>query len=212
MAKAPTSFLLLVCFSFGVFSLELETTLPPSSFLSTHAHPPHHHHHHRHNHHSNVHAKPPTHYSHTTTHAPPKPLIYPFRIPEPIVPPMYAAFGGQVFKKSCKHAGENNLIGATRLPGAVVKVECSISSTTAYHTGTTDGSGVLYIESQCIRPEPVKLGKCKALLVSAPNGLRPSNYKGGIEGATFRPKMRIKGGQFFLFTTGPLAFEPKCPE
>ncbi|CAL0311114.1 unnamed protein product [Lupinus luteus] len=209
MAKAPILFLILICFSFSVFALELDTNLPPSSFLSTHAHPPHHHHHH--NHHSHVRAKPPTHYIHTTTHFPPKPSIHPFNNPDPKVSPVYAAFHGQVLKKSCKHAGENNLIEATPLPGAVVKVQCLISAKEVVHTQTTNERGFFHIESTVIKLEDVKLGKCKMFLVSAPNGLKPSNYNGGIEGALCLPMERIKNGKLFLFSIGPLAFEPKCP-
>ncbi|CAL0314768.1 unnamed protein product [Lupinus luteus] len=214
MAKAPTLFLLLVCFSFGVFSLELDTTLPPSSFLSTHAHPPHHHHHH--NHHSHVRAKPPT---HTTAHATAKPPAHHIHNPSPSpypthIYPMvntYAAFEGIVYKKSCKHAGTDNLSEATPLPGAIVTLHCTIQSRDVMQIGKTASNGVFHLEAS-IKPEHVQLGHCKMYLSPAPNGLRRSNYNGGIQGATlFRPVGHIQNAKFFLFNVGPFAVEPNCP-
>ncbi|CAL0314784.1 unnamed protein product [Lupinus luteus] len=217
MAKAPTLFLLLVCFSFGVFSLELDTTLPPSSFLSTHAHPPHHHHHH--NHHSHVRAKPPT---HTIAHAPAKPPAHHIHNPSPPSPypshiyPMvntYATFEGIVYKKSCKHAGTDNLSEATPLSAlAIMLVRCSTSLRGIVQTAKTASNGVFYLESGSIKPEYVELGHCKMFLNRAPNGLRPSNYNGGTQGVTlFRPVSHIQNAKFFLFNVGPFAVEPNCP-
>ncbi|CAL0330727.1 unnamed protein product [Lupinus luteus] len=216
MAKSPTLFLLLVCFSFGVFSLELDTTLPPSSFLSTHAHPPHHCHHH--NHHSHVRAKPPT---HTTAHAHAKPPAHHIHNPSPPSPypphiyPMvntYAAFEGIVYKKVCKHAGTDNLSEATPLPGATVMVKCVTSSRTILQSVKTASSGAFHMESGSIKPEFVELGQCKMFLASSPNGLKISNYNDGLRGSSvFRPVRLIQNGKFFLFGVGPFAVEPNCP-
>ncbi|CAL0311117.1 unnamed protein product [Lupinus luteus] len=198
-----------MCFSFGVFSLELNTTLPPSSFLSTHAHPPHHHHHH--NHHSHIPAKPPTQYIHTTTHAPPKPPIHPFRTSDPVGSIPHAAFQGNVFKKSCKYAGQDILKDATPVTGAVVKLVCNLQSMIVTETAKTNGSGYFYLEVVKIRTTHVRNGNCRIFLVSAPNGLRPSNYNGGIQGAGMRQMGPTKNGRFMLYNVGPLAFEPNCP-
>lgn len=77
---------------------------------------------------------------------------------------------------------------------------------------TTDKNGYFFIEG----PKNITsyaAHKCNIVLISAPNGLKPSNLHGGLTGAGLRPEKPFvaKGLPFILYTVGPLAFEPKCP-
>ncbi|CAL0311103.1 unnamed protein product [Lupinus luteus] len=233
MAKVQASFLHLVYFSVCVFSLELDTILPYSSFLSPHSHPPNHGHHHHHphapakppthhyhhhlsptpthdhppHHHSHAHAKPPTHHIYT-----PSPQFLPHPPAHPI-PSIYVAVQGVVYAKSCKHAGADTLLGATALFGAIVKLECNITKNPLIQTVKTNNNGYFYIETDKSITTNAS-HKCKVFLVSAPNGLKPSNFHGGLEGAILKPKKPIvfKSPPFFLYNVESLAFEPICPK
>ncbi|XP_045826333.1 non-classical arabinogalactan protein 31-like [Trifolium pratense] len=195
----------------------------PSPISHTPSHPPHHS--------TPVPAKPPTghhHHHHPPAYAPVKPPIHtpvvpthpPLHPPVPAHPPLhpspvprcFIAVQGVVYVKSCKYAGVHTLLGAKALHGAVVKLQCNSTKYKFVQTHKTDKNGYFFIEG----PKSIKTyapHKCNVVLVSAPNGLKPSNLNGGLTGAALRSEKPYvsKGLHFTIYTVGPLAFEPKCP-
>ncbi|GAU42907.1 hypothetical protein TSUD_86450 [Trifolium subterraneum] len=166
--------------------------------------------------------KPPVHAPVGPTHPPLHPSVpahSPLHPPAPAHPPLhqtpiprsFIAVHGVVYVKSCKYSGVNTLWGATPLLGAIVKLECNNTKHELVLTDKTDKNGHFYIEGT---KHITSYGahKCNVVLVSAPNGLKPSNLKGGLTGAALKPKKSFvsKGLPFFLYNVGPLAFEPKC--
>ena len=97
------------------------------------------------------------------------------------------------------------------IEGAVVKLRCNNTKQNVVLKGKTDKNGYFYIKgSNNISSYATR--KCNVVLVSAPNGLKPSNLHGGITGAVLKPKKSFvsKGLPFILYNVAPLAFEPKC--
>ncbi|CAJ2678603.1 unnamed protein product [Trifolium pratense] len=212
----------------------------PVSHTPTPSHPPYHstpvpakpptgHHHHHHHppapapvHTPAVPTHPPVHPpvpAHSPLH-PPVPAHSPLHPPVPAHPPLhpspiprsFIAVQGVVYVKSCKYAGVDTLLGATSLLGAVVKLQCNNTKYKLVQTHETDKNGYFFIEG----PKSITsyaAHKCNVVLVSAPNGLKPSNLHGGLTGAGLRPGKPYvsKGLPFIVYTVGPLAFEPKCP-
>ncbi|CAL0311109.1 unnamed protein product [Lupinus luteus] len=152
------------------------------------AHPPHYHHH------SHSPAKPPTHCIYTTTHAPTKPPPHHIYTPSPPFhphppsypfPASYVVVQGVVYTKSCKHVGADNLLEATALFGAAVKLQCNITKKPLFETVKTNKNGYFYIiASKSITTKNNVSHNCKVFLVSAPKGLKPSDLNGGIQGET----------------------------
>lgn len=100
------------------------------------------------------------------------------------------------------------------IAGAVVKLECNNSRYPLAETAKTDKNGYFYLEA----PKTITTygaHKCKVFLVSSPSATcqMPSNFHGGIVGATLKPEKPFVADKlpFLLYTVGPLAFEPKCP-
>ena len=98
------------------------------------------------------------------------------------------------------------------IAGAVVKLECNNTKYRLVQTGKTDKNGYFYIEA----PKTITTfggHKCKAFLVSAPTGLKPSNLHGGVTGSILKPEKPFVSQKlpFLLYNVGPFAFEPKCP-
>ncbi|XP_072066993.1 uncharacterized protein [Arachis hypogaea] len=201
---------------------------PTSAPLHSPAYPPHHQHHH---HHSPApapvahHHLPPTptptplhppHY--TPTPAPAHPPVHsPAPVPHPPVSPVprsFVAVQGVVYVKSCKYASVDTLLGALPLLDATVKLQCNNTRYKLVQTAKTDKNGYFFLEA----PKSITTygaHKCNVVLVSAPNGLKPSNLHGGITGALLRPQKPYVSDSklpFFLYTVGPLAFQPNCPK
>ncbi|KAE9597174.1 hypothetical protein Lal_00007500 [Lupinus albus] len=212
---APLLLLFLLITSFTVFaSPPLPPTNPPSTpLLATHSplQPPRHHHHPPAS--APVHspaplATPPTHYIHPLT---PSKLVKtptPTSTIENYIPRTLIAVQGVVYVKACEFAGNDTLWLATPLLGAIVKLGCNNTKYTLVETANTDEHGYFLIEG----PKFVTnygAHKCNVVLVSAPNGLKPSNFSGGITGAPLRPEKKPYG-PFTLYSVAPLAFEPDC--
>lgn len=92
-----------------------------------------------------------------------------------------------------------------------MKLQCNNTRYKLVLKDETDKNGYFYIEG----PKSITsyaAHKCNVVLVSAPNGLKPSNLHGGVSGAVLRAEKPFvaKGLPFILYTVGPLAFEPKC--
>nr|AFK48736.1 unknown [Medicago truncatula] len=199
---------------------------PPYHSAPVPAKPPTHGHHHHHPHppaptpvHTPVApAHPPL---HPPVHTPVVPTHPPLHPPAPAHPPLhptplprsFIAVQGVVYVKSCKYAGVDTLLGATQILGAVVKLQCNNTKyKLVQKVQTTDKNGYFFIEG----PKNITsyaAHKCNIVLISAPNGLKPSNLHGGLTGAGLRPEKPFvaKGLPFIFYTVGPLAFEPKCP-
>ncbi|KAL2344057.1 hypothetical protein Fmac_005342 [Flemingia macrophylla] len=175
-----------------------------------------------HHHYPPTHTPAPTpsphHHPHPHPHPPaPVPVHPPLHPPVPVHPPIhplprsFVAVQGVVYVKSCKYFGVDTLLGATPLLDAVVKLQCNNTKYKLVQTKKTDKNGYFYIEA----PKSITTygaHKCNVVLVSAPNGLKPSNLHGGVTGSTLRPEKPFfyQKLPFVLFTVGPLAFEPKC--
>ncbi|KAL4330558.1 hypothetical protein AHAS_Ahas13G0412100 [Arachis hypogaea] len=164
---------------------------PTSAPLHSPAYPPHHQHHH---HHSPApapvahHHLPPTptptplhppHY--TPTPAPAHPPVHsPAPVPHPPVSPVprsFVAVQGVVYVKSCKYASVDTLLGALPLLDATVKLQCNNTRYKLVQTAKTDKNGYFFLEA----PKSITTygaHKCNVVLVSAPNGLKPSNLHG----------------------------------
>ncbi|KAK2436677.1 non-classical arabinogalactan protein [Trifolium repens] len=178
---------------------------------------------HHHHHYPPTTAPVPVHTPVVPTHPPlhpPVPAHSPLHPPVPVHPPLhptpiprsFIAVQGVVYVKSCKYAGVDTLLGATQILGAVVKLQCNNTKYKLVQTHETDKNGYFFIEG----PKSITsyaAHKCNVVLVSAPNGLKPSNLHGGLTGAALRPGKPYvsKGLPFIVYTVGPLAFEPKCP-
>ncbi|KAE9597175.1 hypothetical protein Lal_00007540 [Lupinus albus] len=237
---APLLLLFFLMTSFTVFAEELHTlpstSPPPHHHSSPHHHPthsplkpPHHHHHHHHHplasapapkvHHSSPHhhpthspLKPPHHHHHYHHHhyhqhppaSAPAPKVHHH------VPRTYVSVQGVVYVKSSKYAGKDTLLEATPLLGAIVKFQCNNTKYELVQTANTDKNGNFFLEAS---KKITNYGahKCNVVLVSAPNGLKPSNFNGGITGSPLRlVKAYISPkGPFTLYNVGPFAFEPK---
>ncbi|KEH29657.1 hypothetical protein MtrunA17_Chr4g0024201 [Medicago truncatula] len=195
--------------------------LQPSSHQHPPSHAPIHHHQPRHP------VKPPTHHhhQHPPAHAPVQPPTHRHHHHPPAHPPVHQqhppahapaqiAVEGVVYVKSCKHAGVDTLSNATSLngvEGAVVKLQCNNTKHNVVRKGKTDKNGYFYIKG----PKDISIfavHKCNVVLVSAPNGLKPSNINGGITGARIKHKKSFvsKAHNLILYNVKPLAFEPKC--
>ncbi|XP_016192821.2 non-classical arabinogalactan protein 30 [Arachis ipaensis] len=215
LKKMALPVLLLLSSFLTVFAQDLHT-IPPSSPSSPHHPPPapvaHHH-------------LPPTptptplhppHY--TPTPAPAHPPVHsPAPVPHPPVSPVprsFVAVQGVVYVKSCKYASVDTLLGALPLLDATVKLQCNNTRYKLVQTAKTDKNGYFFLEA----PKSITTygaHKCNVVLVSAPNGLKPSNLHGGITGALLRPQKPYVSDSklpFFLYTVGPLAFQPNCPK
>ncbi|MED6206658.1 hypothetical protein PIB30_028901 [Stylosanthes scabra] len=213
---------------------------PTSAPLHSPAYPPHHHHHPHspapaplvHHHLSPTPTPAPSphhpHYTptpaHTPVHSPHYPPVHspvPVTHPPPVVvhpphhlPRSFVAVQGVVYVKSCKYATVDTLLGALPLLDAVVKLQCNNTRYKLVQTAKTDKNGYFFLEA----PKSITTfgaHKCNVVLVSAPNGLKPSNLHGGVEGASLRPQKPYVSESklpFFLFSVGPLAFQPNCPK
>ncbi|CAJ2678562.1 unnamed protein product [Trifolium pratense] len=211
MAKTLAMLLLfLQLTSFIAFAEHLET-LPPT-YPPHHSHSPLHpptkspHHppsnapHHHHHHHNHTPSPAPSPISHTPSHPPhhstPVPAKPPTGHHHHHHPPAFAPVKPPVHTP-------------------VVPTHPPLHPLTKYkfvQTHKTDKNGYFFIE----RPKNIKTyapHKCNVVLVSAPNGLKPSNLNGGLTGAALRSGKPYvsKGLHFTIYTVGPLAFEPKCP-
>ncbi|CAL0312060.1 unnamed protein product [Lupinus luteus] len=179
--------------SFTVSAEELIYPLPPTSPHHAHSplHPPHHHH-------------PPASAPFAPPHTPAAHHLPRTRT--------FVAVQGVVYIKPCKYAGVDTLLGATPLLGAIVKFQCNNTKYKLVQTAKTDKNGYFFLEA----PKTITtygVHKCNVVLVSAPNGLRPSNLHGGVTGSILRPEKPYISQMvpFLLYTVGPLAFNPKCP-
>lgn len=93
-----------------------------------------------------------------------------------------------------------------------MKLQCNNTKYKLVQKDETDKNGYFFIEA----PKSITTygaHKCNVVLVTAPNGLKPSNFHSGVTGAVLRPEKTFvsKGLPFVLYTVGPLAFEPRCP-
>ncbi|OIV93207.1 hypothetical protein TanjilG_24422 [Lupinus angustifolius] len=155
---------------------------------------------------------PPTHYNHPPT--PPKHVKTPPPSPKvhDTIPRTFIAVQGVVYVMSCEYPGIDTLWKATPLLGAIVKLQCHNTIYTLVQTAKTDNNGYFLLEA----PEIITnygAHKCNVVLVSAPDGLEPSNINGGITGSPLRFQNTYESpkGPFTLYSVGPLAFKPKCP-
>ncbi|KAI4368161.1 hypothetical protein MLD38_016748 [Melastoma candidum] len=164
---------------------------------------------------------PPLHRSPSPAPAP-APASSPASAPQPALHPLakpmerrFLAMQGVVYCKSCNYTGVNTLLGASPLPGSVVKLQCN--NTNSYLptsiTAVTDKNGYFYLEA----PRTVTsyaFHKCKAYLVSSPlaSCSKPSLLHGGSTGAALRPEkpIMVQNLPFMLYIVGPFAFEPQC--
>ncbi|KAL0011091.1 hypothetical protein SO802_006199 [Lithocarpus litseifolius] len=151
-------------------------------------------------------AHPP---SHPPQHAPPShPPVYP-----PAHPPSFVAVQGVVYCKSCKYAGVDDLLGATPIDGAVVKLQCNNTKYPVVQTAKTDKNGYFFLTAPKTITSNV-VNKCKVFLVSSPltKCNKPSNLNDGLKGAILRPEISYVADKlpFILYTVGPFAFEPIC--
>ncbi|MED6226061.1 hypothetical protein PIB30_099789 [Stylosanthes scabra] len=211
---------------------------PTSAPLHSPAYPPHHHHHHHspapapvvHHHVSPTPAPLHPHYTptpapapaHAPVHSPHYPPVHspvpvahpPVSHPPVVVPRSFVAVQGVVYVKSCKYAAVDTLLGALPLLDAVVKLQCNNTRYKLVQTAKTDKNGYFFLEA----PKSITTfgaHKCNVVLVSAPNALKPSNLHGGVTGAFLRPQKPYVSDSklpFFLYTVGPLAFQPSCPK
>ncbi|KAK9268091.1 hypothetical protein L1049_010530 [Liquidambar formosana] len=203
---------------------------PPSHHHNSYppVHPPSHHHHKGHPpSHPPVHppthapAHPPSphhHKGHPPTHSPVHPPSHP-PVHPPSHPPSsyfpkrsFIAVQGVVYCKSCKFNGIDTLLGASPLPGAVVKLQCNNTKYPLVQQATTDKNGYFFIQA------PKKITtfgahKCKASLVSSPlsSCSKPTDLHAGLKGAMLmpeKPPVDTPPPPFALYSVGPFAFEP----
>ncbi|KAL9146379.1 hypothetical protein ABFS82_13G106200 [Erythranthe guttata] len=184
--------------------------------------PPHHHNH------THPPTPPPSHPptpppSHPPTPPPSHPPVKPPATPPsypPVKPPTpppqrkKVAVQGVVYCKSCKYRGVNTLVGASPLPGAVVKLQCNNTKKGFTEQLKTDKNGYFFFMPQNLTSSGSH--KCKVSLVSSPlkNCTVPTNLHAGAVGAilfgTPKPPPVVapaKPPPLVIFTVGPFAFD-----
>ncbi|KAI3974042.1 hypothetical protein MKX01_026439 [Papaver californicum] len=144
--------------------------------------------------------------------APPTPVASP---PKYVPEKRLVAVQGVVYCKSCKYTAYNNLMKATALPGAVVKMVCVTSekkkNKPVVLTAVTDKNGYFFIPPSKKVSHLGAQKRCKVFLYSAPKKskfMTPTNLNAGLSGAYLMPTKPSKPLPFALFTVGPFAYAP----